>query len=89
MTSAGLLSACRIPEQAWISFCNGYMQAAADAVSSTGRAYVPADTTRTALVPLFEVRVVELFEESEQYSEAPAFVLAGVVIASQYPCNEQ
>lgn len=50
MTGASFLNACSRADESWISFCNGYVQAAVDSLREGDGVCMPSGTTRTAIV---------------------------------------
>lgn len=50
MTGSSFLTACPQPEQSWVSFCDGYVQAAVDSLREGDGVCLPLGTTRSAIV---------------------------------------
>jgi hypothetical protein len=57
MTGADFSDACTRPNESWISFCNGYIQAAVDGIRAHDGVCIPDGSSRTDLVTNIE-RVV-------------------------------
>jgi hypothetical protein len=78
------VDACSRPQEAWISFCHGYVQAVIDGVQVEGHSFcVPEGTTRAALVDL----VMRQAARMPALAELPAYALVYGVIENAYPCN--
>jgi hypothetical protein len=87
LSSGDLRDACTRPTEAWISFCNGYVQALADFSDFTGQACIPAGTTRTEIVTLVENTTFERIASQEIRADSPAFLLVLGVLEATYPCD--
>ncbi len=83
LDAPSLLDACTRADMHWIDFCNGYFQAVADATVSAGLACVPAGTSRTQLVEMFERRAVD----ATDFSTVAGFALASRILAGTFPCQ--
>ena len=59
MTGAAFSDACTRPDESWISFCNGYIQAAVDSLRQGDGVCIPHDATRTDLVTAIEMTITE------------------------------
>jgi len=84
MTGASFSDACTRASESWISFCNGYIQAAVDSLEAPGAICLPSGTSRTDLVTLAE-RVISATPELRSMN---AFDAVNLVIAKAYPCRK-
>lgn len=50
----GFSNACTRADEAWISFCNGYIQAVIDSIREADGVCLPSGTTRTDIVAMAE-----------------------------------
>lgn len=83
LDAPGLLDACTRADMHWVDFCNGYFQAVSDVTATAGLACIPAGTSRTRLVELFERHAASL----PDFAETSGFTLAARIIAEAYPCQ--
>jgi hypothetical protein len=83
MNGAGFSDACTRPSESWVSFCNGYLQAVVDSISSSDEICIPAGTTRTDLVTIAEKEITA--SARLKGMNAHAAVLS--VLRRQYPCR--
>ena len=83
MTGAGLLDVCGIPDESWISFCNGYVQAAFDAYQKDGLFIcIPPGTTRATMAGA----VYAGLAASPELSGLRGTDAAARVLNALYPC---
>ena len=87
LTAEDLLTACTTPEESWISFCNGFMQAAADIAALSGEACLPEGTTRTDLAILYERQASTLMESDSEIGLEVGLAIASTIIQLEYPCG--
>lgn len=84
MTGEGLLNACTRAEADWISFCNGYIQAAIDLMElQEGSACIPEGTTRNDIYDA----VVPLFTDSTRMKSENAFRALTTAISVKFKCE--
>ena len=88
LTVGELYDACTRPDQAWISFCDGYIQAIYDALHQGASGNLPAicadsGVTRTQLGDIF---INEPPGAQEQSRHAASYVYSLFVDA--FPCSE-
>lgn len=76
---------CLRPEKAWQDFCNGMMQAYGDLAVLSGRACIPPDTTRRALVETFTAP--EVVVSTGHIDNLPAYETAMEMLIRRYPCR--
>ncbi len=82
MSGAGLSDVCTRPTEAWVSFCNGYIQAVIDGIRKDDRICVPKYTTRTDIVEVVEREITS----SSKLKELNAKDAVMMVLRSVYPC---
>ncbi|AZO10569.1 hypothetical protein EJ074_16595 [Mesorhizobium sp. M3A.F.Ca.ET.080.04.2.1] len=82
MTGAGFSEACTRANESWISFCNGYIQAAVDSVGKRDGICIPSGTTRTELVTVVEKAITG----SDQLKALNANEAVHFVMRKSYPC---
>ena len=82
MTGGQFSSACTRAEEAWISFCNGYIQAVIDNLRESDGVCLPTGTTRTDLVTVAE-RDITASSELRQMNAHDTF---RTVLRRVYPC---
>lgn len=82
MTGDLFSSACTRAEEAWISFCNGYIQAVIDNIRESDAVCLPAGTTRTDLVTVAERDITA----SSQLRQMNAHDAVLTVLRRVYPC---
>lgn len=85
--SAGqLLDACTRPDMDWISFCNGFFQAAHDNGALNDK--ICADgVTRTDLAVLYEKDATRLIAANKEISERSGLRVAVAIFTQAYPCK--
>ena len=77
------LSACTIPEQEWIGFCHGYVQAVFDGIRRPGENYcVPEGVTRAQIVG----DVVTMLASTPATEDLSAYSVVYAVLLQRYPC---
>lgn len=82
MTGAAFSEACTRADQNWISFCDGYIQAAVDSLREGDGICIPGGTTRTDLVTVMESAVTAV----SQLQAMNAHEAVRVVMRHSYPC---
>lgn len=82
MNGDGFSNACTRADEAWISFCNGYIQAIVDGIRETDGVCLPAGTTRTDLVTIAEKEITA----SSQLRQMNAHDAVRTVLRRFYPC---
>ena len=75
-------SACTRAEEAWVSFCNGYIQAVIDRIRESDAVCLPAGTTRTDLVIVAERDITA----SSKLRQMNAHDAVRTVLRRVYPC---
>ena len=83
MKGDGFSKACTIPDESWVSFCNGYIQAVIDSVEKNDRVCPPDGTTRTELVTITEKEITA----SSQLRSMNAHDAVLTVLRRFYPCR--
>ena len=83
MTGAAFSQACTRADESWISFCNGYVQAAIDGLREGDGICIPNGTTRTDLVTVTE-RAITAISELQAMNAHEA---VRVVMRHSYPCS--
>lgn len=83
MNGASFADACTRADESWISFCNGYIQAAVDSLDAPGSICIPPGTTRADLVTLIE-RVISSTPELQNMN---AFRAVHIVLGGSYRCG--
>ena len=84
LTGAEFLKACTKPDMEWISFCNGYVQAAFDGVRRPGKDIcAPTTLTRTKIV----IAVVQALTVTPSLRNENAAVVVFAVLYSLFPCK--
>lgn len=83
MTGAAFSEACTRANENWISFCNGYIQAAVDSLREGDGVCIPSGTTRTDLVIVTERTITA----SSQLRTMNAHEAVRLVMRHSYPCS--
>lgn len=83
MTGVDFSKACTRADESWVSFCNGYVQAAIDSLREGDGICVPRGTTRTDIVTVTE-KVITAVSELQAMNAYEA-VLA--VLRRSHPCS--
>jgi hypothetical protein len=83
MDGNGLSNACTRADQSWVSFCNGYIQAAVDGVRETDKVCFQIGTTRTDIVTVVEREITA----SSQLRVMNALDAVRAVLRRFYPCR--
>jgi hypothetical protein len=86
LNAVQLKDACTRADEAWVSFCNGYAQAAVDFSDLSQTACVPTGVTRSEIVGLVDRTVFDKITSGEIPQESPAFAIVVAVLNSAYPC---
>jgi hypothetical protein len=82
MNGAAFSDACTRPNESWISFCNGYVQAVVDSLRQGDGVCIPTGTTRTDLVTAIERTITR----SQQLQGMNAHDAVRVTMRQAYPC---
>lgn len=83
MTGAAFVNACSRAEESWISFCNGYVQAAVDSLRRGDGVCLPAGTSRTAIVTVAHKQIAA----SPEMQAANGIVAVRTMMQRTYPCR--
>lgn len=83
MTGARFSEACTRADQNWISFCDGYVQAAIDSLRESDGICIPNGTTRTQIVTITERAITAI----DQLQAMNAHEAVRVVMRHSYPCS--
>lgn len=83
MTGAAFSKACTQADESWISFCNGYIQAAVDGLREGDGICIPRGATRTDLVTVIEKEITG----SSQLQKVNAYEAARWVMRQSFPCS--
>lgn len=75
-------NACTRADEAWISFCNGYIQAVVDSIREAEGVCLPTIATRTELVIITEKEITA----SSQLRQMNAHDAVREVLRRVYPC---
>ncbi|MGM0585710.1 MAG: Rap1a/Tai family immunity protein [Pseudomonadota bacterium] len=86
VSAAALLEACTRAHESWISFCNGFFQAAHDLGTLNGDVCAPSDTTRTRLARIYQSDAQRLFSSESGLSSEAAISVATAIFANRFPC---
>ncbi|MGN7870995.1 Rap1a/Tai family immunity protein [Paracoccus sp. 22332] len=89
MSASNVVTACGTPDEAWISFCNGYAQAVFDTAILSGASICPpAGTTRATMADTVFRSLYTLQEQAgvEQMAEWPGAGTVTVALERHYPC---
>lgn len=82
-TSEQLVDACGRANESWISFCNGYVQAAFDSVAGNGVVCPPDGITRAEMAGAAH----SLMSSTAQYTATqPGYDVMVAVLITLYPC---
>lgn len=82
MTGSSLLEACLIPDESWIGFCHGYMQAVVDATDGE-ISCVSASETRATITN----KAVRGLRDVARLHDLNAFAATHAILRRLYPCN--
>ena len=82
LNGAQLLKACAIADHSWIGFCNGYIQAAFDAIDGKSIC-APKGVTRNQL---FDI-IIPALENAPDLLKLNATSAIGAILRKTYPCN--
>jgi Rap1a immunity proteins len=82
LKGAQLLKACTTADHEWISFCNGYIQAAFDATGGKGIC-APRGVTRNQL---FDI-IIPTLMKTPDLLELNATSVIDAILRKAYPCN--
>jgi hypothetical protein len=82
MSGTGFVEACTRADESWISFCNGYIQAAVDNLREGDGICFPAGTSRTDLVTITEREI----SASPNLQALNAQEAVRLVLQRAYPC---
>ncbi len=87
VTGGDLLEACTRADMDWISFCNGYFQAAHDLGVLQGRICTDESITRTNLVEAYEQIAPTVFADDPSAKSGPALPVVVGVLSAKFPCQ--
>ena len=82
MTGSAFSDSCTRADESWISFCNGYIQAAVDGLRQGDGVCIPSGTTRTDLVTVVERTI----SGSSELMTINAHDAVRVAMRQSYPC---
>ena len=90
MDARSLLAACSTPDDDWISFCHGVVQAVHDASLMFGRTpiCVPAGTSRAHLADLLASQASAAIAADPSTGDYLGVALAHAIFANEYPCGD-
>ena len=83
MTGWAFSDACTRANESWISFCNGYIQAAVDGLRPDDGICIPNGTTRTELVTITEKEITA----TSQLRTMNAYLAVRLILRHYYPCS--
>lgn len=83
MTGTAFSEACTRAHESWISFCNGYIQAAVDNARQGDGVCISNGATRTDIVTVVEKAVTS----SNQLRAMNAFEAVRLALQQSYPCS--
>ena len=86
LSAGDLLDACSRPDTDWVSFCNGYFQAAHDFGALSNQVCITEGATRTDLVTGFETEAKRILRETPASKSDIGLLFAASILASLYPC---
>ena len=72
----------------WISFCNGFIQAAADGATLSGLACIPNGTTRTEIVELFEFHGSRAMVANPEIGDQAGLDVLIAILSALFPCEQ-
>lgn len=90
MNASSVMMACGTPEDAWINFCNGYVQAIVDAANATGVEICPPATTTRATIAGEVFRGLIFLKESagqNAMDEQDGATAVISILRLNYPCT--
>lgn len=83
MTGAAFSQACTRADESWISFCNGYIQAAVDSLREGDGICIPGGTTRTDIVTVTERAITN----SSQLQAVNALEAVRLAMRQSFACS--
>lgn len=83
MTGATFSEACTRADPNWISFCDGYVQAAIDSLREGDGVCIPRGTSRTEIVTVAERAITAI----SQLQAMNAHEAVRIVMRHTYPCS--
>lgn len=83
MNGESFSNACTRADESWVSFCNGYIQAAIDSIREEDRVCLPKGTTRTDVVTIVEREITA----SSQLRAMNAHDAVRSVLRRFHPCQ--
>lgn len=83
MTGTAFSQACTRADESWISFCNGYVQAAVDSLREGDGICIPSGATRTDIVTATERAITA----SSQLRAMNALEAVRLAMRQSYPCS--
>ncbi len=89
LKASDLFDVCTRPSESWISFCNGYMQAAGDSAQAMGLACIPSGTTRNEVAVLYEQYYPQIIANEPQMLAESAIASVIALLSAVFPCPEQ
>jgi hypothetical protein len=82
MTGSVFSDVCTRANESWISFCNGYVQAAVDGLRAGDGICIPSGTTRTDMVTATERTITA----SSDLQKTNAYEAVRLAMRQSYPC---
>ncbi|MBQ1204140.1 MAG: hypothetical protein IIX61_10190 [Loktanella sp.] len=86
LDTRSLFDACTLAEESWISFCNGYIQAAADIASLGGSACIPLVETRANIASNFAATMGPLLVDDSSLADENGLSVMLLFLSEAYPC---
>lgn len=90
LSASDVLDACGRANEAWVSFCHGYMQATFDLSRFVGFDICPPEgTTRAMMAQTVYLGLVFISEQTsaEDMQQADGATLSAEIMAIHYPCD--
>lgn len=89
MDVPSVVAACGTPDEAWISFCNGYVQAVYDTAILSGVSICPPSGITRATMAEVVFRSLHTLQESagrDAMTGVPGAAAVTVTLEQHYPC---
>lgn len=89
MDVPGVIVACGTPEEAWISFCNGYVQAVYDTAALSGVSICPPSGTTRAAMADTVFRFLNVMQDqagADALAGVPGAAAVTLALERHYPC---
>jgi len=89
-SASGLLTACGTPEEAWISFCNGYVQAIFDTANLEHTTIcAPPGTTRAEMAGhvYSGLNALGAIDDGRVLADLSGAAASIMILHSRYPCE--